>query len=156
MPEMSSIPVLCQALGINMNELLSGERLAEEVYSVKAEENMMTLMKEMEIHKKKNRTSLMTLVLCLAGVVAIMILAVSFGIGYSAFAAFFDIPTLIMTIIPTLLILTAAGLLKSFFKAFAMLGRNMQYTEEQWKRARLALRLSAFCMEWQHIYLFCR
>ena len=36
LPEMSSIPVLCEALGINMNELLSGERLAEEVYSKKS------------------------------------------------------------------------------------------------------------------------
>lgn len=144
LPEMSSIPVLCSALGINMNELLSGEKLAEETYSKKAEENMMTLMKETEEHKKKNKASLITLVLCLSGVVLVMILALSFGIGYSAFWAFFDMSSLVMVFVPTMLILAAAGLIKPFFQAFTMLGKdNSQYTEQQKKKAKRALCLGA-------------
>lgn len=144
LPELSTIPELCRVLQINMNELLSGERLEEEVYSVKAEENMMTLMKETEEHKKKNKTSLFAMVLCLTGVMATLLLAVSIGIGSSAFMAFFDIPTLIMLIVPSLLILAAAGLLKSFFRAFVMLGKNVeQYTEAQWSKAKKAIRLGA-------------
>lgn len=144
LPELSTIPELCRVLQINMNELLSGERLEEEVYSVKAEENMMTLMKETEEHKKKNKTSLFAMVLCLTGGMATLLFAVSIGIDSSAFIAFFDIPTLIMLIVPSLLILAAAGLLKSFFRAFVMLGKNVeQYTETQWSKAKKAIRLGA-------------
>ena len=121
LPEMSSIPVLCEALGINMNELLSGERLAEKVYSAKAEENMLTLMKETEVQKKKPKPSFVTLVMCLTGCVISMILTLGVGIGYSDFWFFLDVPTLMMLLLPTLLILVASGLLKSFFMAFRML-----------------------------------
>lgn len=142
LPEMSSIPVLCEALGINMNELLSGERLAEKVYSAKAEENMLTLMKETEVHKKKSKTSFVTLVLCLTGCVISMILTLGVGIGYSDFWFFLDVPTLMMLLLPTLLILVASGLLKSFFMAFRMLGKGgNRYTKEERKKANLALRL---------------
>ncbi len=37
---------LCDALGITVNELLSGERLSEQTYQAKAEENMVRLMRE--------------------------------------------------------------------------------------------------------------
>lgn len=141
LPEMSSIPVLCEALGINMNELLSGERLAEDAYSQKAEENMMTLMKETEEHKRKNKSSLVTLVVCLSGVVLVMILALSLGIGASAYSAFLDMPTLIMIVLPVLLVLAAAGLLKPFFASFAMLGKSGQWTEQQISKAKHALKL---------------
>ena len=46
LPELSGIQLLCKSLEINVNELLSGEKLAEDTYSNRAEENMMTLMKD--------------------------------------------------------------------------------------------------------------
>ena len=61
LPELCTIPELCRILGINMNELLSGERLAAENYSTKAEENMMILMKEN--HGAKKNSALITLLL---------------------------------------------------------------------------------------------
>lgn len=143
LPEMSSIPLLCDALNINMNELLSGERLEQETYSVKAEENMMNLMKETEMHKKRSKTSFVTLLICLCSVVAIMILAVSVGIGSSAVLVFLDLPTLLMIVIPSLLILAAAGLFKQFFGAFALLGKRGMYEDEQWRKAKNALELGA-------------
>lgn len=145
LPEMSSIPVLCGALGINMNELLSGERLAEETYSEKAEENMMTLMKETEEHKKKNKNSLITLVLCLVAVILALVLSLCFGLssGSSVITAFLDVPSFLMLVVPTLLILVAAGMLKSFFKAFSILGSSEKYTKQQMEKSRLALRLGA-------------
>ena len=141
LPELSTIPELCKVLNINMNELLSGERLEEEIYSKKAEENMMTLMKETEEHKKKNKASLMALMICLSGVVAIMILGLSLGIGTSAFMTFLDIPSLIILILPMLLILVAAGLLKPFFKAFTMLKKTEQYVAQQVIKSKQALKL---------------
>lgn len=44
---------LCDTLHISVNELLSGERLADSEYQNKAEENMMDLMMEREESKKK-------------------------------------------------------------------------------------------------------
>ena len=132
-----------------MNELLSGERLAEEVYSKKAEENMMTLMKETEKQKKNGRYSLLTLILCRVCVVLIQALSMSFGTvsGVSVFMAFLDWPSFFMIIIPTLFILAAAGLLKDFFKAFSFLGKDCnKYTKLQLEKAIGALRLGANAM----------
>lgn len=146
LPEMSSIPILCEALGINMNELLSGERLAEEAYPQKAEENMMTLMKETEEHKKQNRNSLLTLILCLVGIVLILALSMCLGTteGVSVFAAFLDIPSLLMIVLPTLFVLAAAGLFKAFFKAFLLLGSGYgRSTKQEIEKSRRALRLGA-------------
>ena len=46
MPDNSILLELCQVLDINVNELLSGEKLSDDNSHGKAEENMMTLMKE--------------------------------------------------------------------------------------------------------------
>ena len=53
-PDISYLEALCNSLDISVNELLSGERLSEESYSEKAEENIMALMKENENNKKGN------------------------------------------------------------------------------------------------------
>lgn len=53
MPDISYLEQLCSALGISVNELLSGEHLSQESYSEKAEENIMALMKENESNRKE-------------------------------------------------------------------------------------------------------
>lgn len=53
MPDLSYIDSLCQSLEVSMNELISGERLSESIYSHKAEENIMNLMKENVASEKK-------------------------------------------------------------------------------------------------------
>jgi transcriptional regulator with XRE-family HTH domain len=55
LPDITRLKPLCDALNINVNELLSGENLSDEGYSLKAEENIMALMKENEITKKGNK-----------------------------------------------------------------------------------------------------
>ena len=143
LPELSGIPVLCGVLGINMNELLSGERLVEEDYSKKAEENMLTLMKETENQKKKNKHTLATVLLSLTGVVAAFIISNLFALVNGSFSLmiFFDIPTMLMMVIPTLFLLNAAGLGKAFLRAFSILGNKKTYTMEQKKESCLALKL---------------
>ena len=54
MPDVSLLQPLCEILSVNLNELLSGERLSDESYSGKAEENMMILAKDAQ-DSKKNR-----------------------------------------------------------------------------------------------------
>lgn len=53
LPEVALMLPLCEELKISVNELLSGERLSEEDYFKRAEENMMDLVREKEESKKK-------------------------------------------------------------------------------------------------------
>lgn len=50
LPELSLLLPLCEALNLSVNELLSGERLSEENYREKAEENMMNMLNEKELN----------------------------------------------------------------------------------------------------------
>lgn len=59
-PEISLLLPLCEELDINVNELLSGERLSEADYQKKAEENMMNMITEKEENKKKMQLSALT------------------------------------------------------------------------------------------------
>lgn len=52
-PEVSLLLPLCNELDITVNELLSGERVSEEDYRKKAEENMVNLVREAQESKKK-------------------------------------------------------------------------------------------------------
>lgn len=54
MPEVSLMLPLCEKLGINVNELLTGERIPDEDYKKKAEENIMNIMREKEESIRKN------------------------------------------------------------------------------------------------------
>ena len=66
LPEVSLMLPLCQRLGISVNELLSGERLEQESYEQRAEENMLNLMidsKKKELKTLKSRCSAYTVLL---------------------------------------------------------------------------------------------
>lgn len=52
-PEVSFLLPLCDELDLSVNELLAGERVSEDEYRKKAEENMMNLVKEAQESKKK-------------------------------------------------------------------------------------------------------
>ena len=55
LPEVSLMLPLCQCLGISVNELLSGERLEQENYEQKAEENMLNCMSAKEQREKRDK-----------------------------------------------------------------------------------------------------
>ena len=75
LPEVSLMLPLCNVLGISVNELLSGERLDEKQYYQKAEENIMTLIKEKEDAKKKIIIASSVAFIVLVSSVTIIILA---------------------------------------------------------------------------------
>lgn len=58
-PEISLLLPLCEELNISVNELLSGERLSDTDYKQKAEENMVSFIKEKEENKKKMQMTFM-------------------------------------------------------------------------------------------------
>ena len=52
MPDSGIMLDLCELLKINVNELLSGERIMAEAYDKRAEENLLAMRREVE---EKNR-----------------------------------------------------------------------------------------------------
>lgn len=67
---------LCNLLGINVNELLSGEKLSDEEYQRKAEENMMTLVKKNEYVR--------TYKPLIGWIVSFVLIALFFGFGWNS------------------------------------------------------------------------
>lgn len=76
LPEITLLGTLCEALDSNVNELLSGEKIADTEYSKKAEENMMNLMAD----SKKNGK--MEFIL---GVILAVVLLALLGFGVQSF-----------------------------------------------------------------------
>ena len=74
-PEVSLLLPLCGELDITVNELLSGERVSEEDYRRKAEENMANLVKEAQESKKKIILSAMVAGLVLVAATPLFVLA---------------------------------------------------------------------------------
>ena len=74
-PEVSLLLPLCNELEITVNELLSGERVSEEDYLKKAEENMVNLVREAQESKKKIVLSAMVARLTIIAAVPLFILS---------------------------------------------------------------------------------
>ena len=74
-PEVSLLLPLCNELEITVNELLSGERVSEEEYLKKAEENMVNLVREALESKKKIVLSAMVAGLTIIAAVPLFILS---------------------------------------------------------------------------------
>ena len=81
LPDVLLMPPLCAALGITVNDLLSGERVGEGDYRKKAEENMMELIRE----NAENRQRLLQSIAC-GGVTVVAVCALV------ALAAFLPLP----------------------------------------------------------------
>ncbi|HIR06916.1 MAG TPA: helix-turn-helix transcriptional regulator [Candidatus Pullichristensenella stercoripullorum] len=81
LPDVLLMPPLCAALGITVNDLLSGERVEEGDYRKKAEENMMELIRE----NAENRQRLLQSIAC-GGVTVVAVCALV------ALAAFLPLP----------------------------------------------------------------
>lgn len=71
-PEVSLLLPLCSELSITVNELLAGERVSEQDYRKKAEENMMDMMEEREVNRKRLRSTTLTGVIAIVSFVTIL------------------------------------------------------------------------------------
>lgn len=143
MPEISSITPLCQTLQINVNELLSGERLPEDGYSKKAEENMMNLIQETEISKKKNRNSISIIIVTLITVLLVGGLVVVSSGGVSMGLMLLDWPTLLPMLMITGLFLLGTHLGTPFLQAFGIVTGKRIASEEELIQARAAVKLAS-------------
>ena len=75
LPEVSLMLPLCGALGITVNDLLTGQRVAEADYQTRAEENMMNLLRENAENKKRMALSVICGCVTVIAVCALVALA---------------------------------------------------------------------------------
>ena len=83
LPDSGIMLELCEILKINVNELLSGERIMAEAYDKRAEENLLAMRRELE---EKNRQMLRMEYLIAFPVIIT-------GLGMVFIAAFIEMPT---------------------------------------------------------------
>ncbi len=93
-PEVSLLLPLCEHLDITVNELLSGQRLMENEYKQKAEENMVNMIKEKEANLKSMRLSAIIGIIATITFVTLVIVVAVYGE--------------VIPLIPKLLLLTLA------------------------------------------------
>lgn len=74
-PDVSLLLPLCGELGVTVNELLAGERVAEENYKQKAEENMVDLVREAQESKRKIVLAALVAALALLGSIPLFFVA---------------------------------------------------------------------------------
>lgn len=89
MPDASIMLELCELLKINVNELLSGEKIMVNAYNKQAEENLLTMRKEVEA--KNSQMLWMEYVIGIPALVA--------GVAMILIAAFIDMPTGLMAVL---------------------------------------------------------
>ena len=75
LPEVSLMLPLCGVLGINVNDLLTGERVTPSDYQKKAEENMMDLMQENAENRKRMALSVICGAITVVAVCALVVIA---------------------------------------------------------------------------------
>ena len=93
-PDTEILTSLCQNLDISVNELLSGEKLPVETYPVKAEENMINLLKENEDNRKNSKIQL-AVGIVLGILSLVFLLGITGGTGLHALVWFIDLPSLL-------------------------------------------------------------
>ncbi|MCH5340015.1 MAG: helix-turn-helix transcriptional regulator [Acetatifactor sp.] len=150
MPEMSMLMPLCRVLGINVNELLSGERLSDDSYSRKAEENIMNLIQEKEESKRQSKKHVIGATLTVVLPIFVVLLVITWTLFLSRGAdgvkeGFNDLSSsidalLAMSVI-TALMMSATRLWIPFFRSFGIVFGRRDYTFSEMKESVIALHL---------------
>ena len=133
LPDTSLMPDLCRVLGININELLSGERLSEDAYNRKAENNMVELIKDNQKTKRKNTGAAIGTII---GVLLLGLFLYGMTIlsgGAAKITWFFDTPSLIAVIGIQFIILGASGQFFCYFRSFKLVFAPKSYAPEDLK-----------------------
>lgn len=106
-PDTEILSSLCQSLDISVNELLSGEKLPVETYSQRAEENMMSLLKENEDNRKSSTIQL--IVGIVLGILSLLFLLGITSGGLNALLWFLDLPSLLGIILICAAVVLCSG-----------------------------------------------
>ena len=139
MPDNSILLELCDVLHINVNELLSGEKVSSDNYHRKAEENMLQLIDKSEKEHKNHKWSILGLLLEFL-VVGLLVFISSGGLG--GFYSFIDAISLLIIVAISLLVLTISGSTKDFFYSFVLyVSNNPTISKEKIQHCLLSVKL---------------
>lgn len=105
-PDTSMLMSLSEALEITVNELLSAEKISPENYSMKAEETIMTLMKENEAGK---RTHLISQIIGLLLIILAFVLIFAIFAGTETIALFLDSASFVFLLIISVGVVLLSG-----------------------------------------------
>ena len=139
MPDNSILLELCDVLHINVNELLSGEKVSSDNYHRKAEENMLQLIDKSEKEHKNHKWNILGLLL--EFLIVGLLVFISSG-GISGFYAFLDAVSLLVILAVSLLVLTLSGSTKDFFYSFSLyFSNNSAVSKEKVQHCLLSVKL---------------
>lgn len=93
MPDYSIIKLLCDELGITVNELLSGEKIKEKNYELKADENLNIILKEY-YKMKKQKNIVKTCLICLIILFILFVVRILFVVGIVYLSTFIPAKTI--------------------------------------------------------------
>lgn len=96
LPEVSLMMPLCEVLEISVNELLTGEKLADSEYKKKAEANIMDLVKENKENKKRLLQSIVCGIMTIIAVTSLVVIS-----------AYIDMPTVVRILLIVFSVLLA-------------------------------------------------
>lgn len=130
LPEISKMESLCEALHININEFLSGERLSEAAYPQKAEENMMNLIHESEAKSAKTNSIgiIVMIVLSLLPIVfSVLYGRESYFNGSVSMLVWIDPPTFTAMTSVTVLYLIGTKTARAFWRALGIVSSKQKH-----------------------------
>ncbi len=107
LPDMAYLTPLCDFLEVSVNELLSGEKLPPNEYSMKAEENIIALLQENQNNKRSGRVQFAIGIILL--IVSVIILNMSMSGERNVWINFIDFPSLIFLVISSLACVFISG-----------------------------------------------
>lgn len=139
MPDVSIMGSLCEVLEINVNELLSGEKLSVESYSGKAEENMLNLIKKTEEEKKKQGWARYSAVMGFLLMIAVFVWVMMQS--SRSMSWFIDGPSAFLLFLTISMIFNASGTARNLFQAFPICYGNKEYSGQEVGKALNAVRL---------------
>ena len=141
MPDYAVMESLCETLSININELLSGERLPSQEYSKKAEENMISLIQERSENNKRDIREWFKFMIGIVVLAFFVWLTIIMWGGAPAVAYFIDFPSILYVLIMTVVVLIISGTWKDFLKAFPLAMKKLASTEvRQVKKSMFAVK----------------
>ena len=120
MPDYAVMEDLCEILKININDLLSGERLSQQEYTKKAEENMMSLIQESSQNHVRDTRAWIEFIIGIVVLAFVVWLTIVMWGGFEAVGYFMDVPIFLYDVVITLVVMVIAGELKDFMKAFPL------------------------------------
>lgn len=141
LPEMENISILCEKLGVSVNELLSGEKIEPDKYLQKAESNILNLIEENE--KQSSKGSIFMLVMMvISSVIGVGgVVLINMG-GYNG-SLLLNLPCILIMSIVTIMFLVVTGIFKDFFRAFVIVcNKSKEIQKWQIKRSVLAVELA--------------